>query len=171
MHTLHIVMGPPAAGKTTYGRRLAAERRATFIDIDSATEPVVKAGLKLAGQDPDDRDSPLFKSAFRDPIYEALFALASDNLPHTEVVIVGPFTQEARDSDWLETLKRRFKTEVTVYFVTCDLPTRKARLEQRGNPRDRAKLEDWDRFIQYYKGDDPPAFRHILVDTTCPSSP
>jgi len=165
MKTLHIVLGPPAAGKTTFGKQLAAKRQAAFLDIDTATEPVVRAGLKLARHDPDDRDSQLFKSTFREPIYEALFNTASENLDHTEVVVVGPFTQEARNPDWLDTLKKKFNTEVIAYFVTCGIATRKARMRKRANPRDRAKLEDWDRFIQYYKGDEPPAFPHNLIDT------
>lgn len=64
MNTLHIVMGAPAAGKTTYAKRLAKEKKASLIDIDSATERVVQAGLDLATKNPDDRDSPFFKDSF-----------------------------------------------------------------------------------------------------------
>ena len=107
MNTLHIVMGAPAAGKTTYAKRLAKEKKASLIDIDSATERVVQAGLDLATKNPDDRDSPFFKDSFRAPIYETLFAIAKDNLCHNSVILVGPFTLEARDANWLENLKLR----------------------------------------------------------------
>ena len=64
MPTLHIVGGPPASGKTRFGKELAARLGAVVLDIDTGTEPVVKAGLSLAGKNVDDRDSPEFKSAF-----------------------------------------------------------------------------------------------------------
>jgi len=166
MNTLHIVMGAPAAGKTTYAKILAKEKRASLIDIDSATERVVQAGLDLAKQNPNDRDSKAFKDAFREPIYVTLFAIASDNLCHNSVVLVGPFTLEARDPDWLESLKSRFSTSVCVHFITCDPKIRRQRMIERGNPRDLAKLEDWENFIQYYSGDNPPAFPHKDVDTS-----
>ncbi len=111
MNALHIVMGPPAAGKTTYGKNLATKYGAAFLDIDTATERVVRAGLKLARENPDDRDSPLFKGSFREPIYDSLFAIAEDNLSHVDVVVVGPFTQEARDAEWLDGLKKRLEAD------------------------------------------------------------
>ena len=89
MNTLFIVAGLPAAGKTTYARGLANEKKAAFIDIDSGSEPIVKAGLVLAGHDPDDRDSPIFKNAFRIPIYDTLFQIARDNIENIHVVIAS----------------------------------------------------------------------------------
>ena len=166
MNTLHIVMGAPAAGKTTYAKRLAKEKKASLIDIDSATERVVQAGLDLATKNPDDRDSPFFKDSFREPIYETLFAIAKDNLCHNSVILVGPFTLEARDANWLENLKLRFGTSVFAHFITCDPETRHQRMAKRGNPRDLVKLEDWENYILYYRGDNPPAFLHKYVDTS-----
>lgn len=170
MKTLHIVMGPPAAGKTTYGKKLAALHAAAFLDIDTATELVVRAGLELAKHNPDDRDSPLFKDAFREPIYDSLFALARDNLSHVSVVMVGPFTQEARDANWIEALKNSLGANVCAYFVTCDPETRRQRMKDRGNPRDFAKLADWENFVQYYSGDKPPLFPHEFIDTSSSSN-
>lgn len=161
-------MGPPAAGKSTYGKSLAAKFNATFLDIDIATEPVVRAGLKLAKLNPDDRDSALFKESFRDPIYDSLFAIASDNLENSEVVIVGPFTQESRQANWLEILESRFGANICAYFVNCRTEVRRQRMKARGNARDRAKLADWENYIQYYTDEKPPAFPHIYIDTNSP---
>ncbi len=166
MNTLHIVMGAPASGKTTYAKILAKEKKASLIDIDSATERVVQAGLDLAKQNSNDRDSTLFKNAFREPIYETLFAIASDNLCLNSVVMVGPFTLEARDCNWLEKMTVRFNTSVYAHFITCDPEIRRQRMTERGNPRDLAKLDDWDSYIQYYSGDNPPSFPHNYVDTS-----
>ena len=70
-----IVCGPPGAGKTTYGRALAAETKSLLLDIDTATEAIVRAALSAANKDPDDRDSLWFKENFRGPIYDTLFRI------------------------------------------------------------------------------------------------
>jgi cytidylate kinase len=73
MNTAIIVCGSPGAGKSTYGSKLAAERRALLLDIDTCTEQIIRASLAELGLDTDDRDSDYFKSTFREPIYETLF--------------------------------------------------------------------------------------------------
>ena len=102
---LHVVCGPPAGGKTVYGRALAARERAVLLDIDIATGPVVEAGMEAAGLSRDDRDSPSYKEIFREPVYEALFQLAETNLAQLPVVVVGPFTSESQDAAWPARLK------------------------------------------------------------------
>ena len=54
MKECHIVTGPAGAGKSDHARRLAAELGACLIDSDIATERLVRAGLSLAGLDPDE---------------------------------------------------------------------------------------------------------------------
>jgi len=159
LRTLHIITGPPGAGKTTFGRELAAKKQATFIDIDTSTETMVKAALHAMERNPDDRDSPFFKTNFRDPIYETLFTIAKDNLPHNDVIITGPFTKEKKNADWIDELADRFKT----YYIHCSTEERRKRLLNRGNPRDRDKLEDWNSFLKYYGDESPPAYPHTFV--------
>lgn len=163
-----IVCGSPGAGKTTYGRELAARRRAAFLDIDTVTESLVRLALHKAGRDADDRDSPYFKRTFRAPIYETLFAVARENLPWVDVVIAGPFTREIRDPGWPATLEATLQAPVAIHYVYCRPPVRRERLERRGNPRDAQKLADWEQHLAYY-GDEggeerPPAFPHVFVD-------
>ena len=99
MNTSIIVCGSPGSGKSTYAGRLAATRSAALLDIDTVTERLVRIALARSGHNPDDRDSEYFKQTFREPIYETLFAVARDNLPFQDAVIVGPFTREIRDRD------------------------------------------------------------------------
>lgn len=159
-----IVCGSPGSGKTTYARHLAAERGATLLDIDTATERLVKVGLAESGRSPDDRDSGYFKRTYREPIYQALFDIARENLAFNDVVIAGPFTKEIRDPGWPASLSTRIGAPVRVHYVQCDAAIRRQRLLARGDARDRAKLEDWDVYIQYYGDEHPPAFEHVLVD-------
>jgi dephospho-CoA kinase len=163
MHTTYIVCGSPGAGKTSYARKLASVRHAALLDIDTATERLVQLALHESGYNPDDRDSDYFKRTFRKPIYETLFDIARENIPFLEVVVVGPFTKELRDPDWPSKLSQTLDGPVEVYYVSCPAEIRRQRLAQRGNPRDLAKLRDWENYIQYYE-ERQPVFEHVLVD-------
>jgi predicted kinase len=136
----------------------------TLLDIDTATERLVKVGLVASGHRPDDRDSDYFKRTYREPVYQALFDIARDNLPFHDVVITGPFTREIRDPDWPDRLTRELGSPVEVHYVQCPPAIRRQRLAARGDARDRAKLKEWDRYIEYYGEEHPPMFEHVLVD-------
>jgi predicted kinase len=159
-----IVCGTPGSGKTTYARQLAGDGATTILDIDTVTERLVKVGLVESGHSPDDRDSDYFKQTYRDPIYQALFDIARDNLPYHDVVITGPFTREIRDPEWPAKLTAVLGRPVEVHYVQCPPEIRRQRLAIRGDARDRAKLEDWDRYVEYYGEEHPPVFEHVLVD-------
>ena len=165
MHTTYIVCGSPGAGKSTYAKELASALGAALLDIDTATERLVRIALCEAGHDPDDRDSEYFKRTYREPIYETLFDIARENLIFQDAVIVGPFTKELRDPDWPSKLSQALGSPVEVHYITCPPETRKERLAKRGNARDLAKLRDWESYIQYYE-ESLPVFVHVLVDGT-----
>ena len=159
-----IVCGTPGSGKTTHAKQLAANDNAMLLDIDTVTERLVRIGLAESGHHPDDRDSEYFKRTYRQPIYEALFDIARENLPYHDVVIVGPFTKEIQDAGWPVKLGNILGSPVVVHYVQCPPDIRRQRLAVRGDARDRAKLEDWDRYIRYYGSEHPPLFEHITVD-------
>ena len=162
MYTTFIVCGSPGAGKSTYAKKLATERGAALLDIDTVTERLVRLALSEAGHDPDDRDSGYFKLTYREPLYETLFDIARENIPFKEVVVVGPFTKEQKDPDWPSKLSQSLGEPVQVHYVACPPEIRKRRLAERGNPRDLAKLWDWDEHIQYYE-ESLPVFEHVLI--------
>jgi predicted kinase len=165
MHTIYIICGSPGAGKTTYAKRMASVRGAALLDIDTATERLVRIALHEAGHDPDDRDSEYFKQTYREPIYDTLFDIARENIPFQDAVVVGPFTKELRDPNWPAKLSKVLGGPVEVHYVHCPPETRKGRLAKRGDARDLAKLRDWENYIRYYE-ESPPAFEHVLVDGT-----
>ena len=158
-----IVCGTPGSGKTTHARKLAADSSATILDIDTVTERLVRVGLAEAGHSPDDRDSEYFKRTYREPIYQALFDIARENLHCLDVIIVGPFTKEIQDPDWPGWLSGVLGAQVEVHYVQCPPDVRKRRLGERGSARDCAKLKDWDRYAAYYGDESPPVFEHVLV--------
>ena len=159
MGELWIICGPAGVGKTSYGKKLAADKGACFLDSDTVTEPVVCSGMVLGGLDPNDRDSSEYRSAFRESVYDCLFAAASENLPHIDVVLVGPFTLEIRNPGWHDELKKRFDTAVWVVYVSCDEIERRRRIELRGNPRDDFKLRNWGQYVDL-SDSRLPAFEH-----------
>ena len=164
MQTTYIICGSPGAGKSVYARKLASEHSAVLLDIDTATERLIRIALREAGHDPDDRDSDYFKQTYREPIYETLFDIARENIPFQEVVIAGPFTREIRDPDWPAKLSRILGGPVEVHYVYCPAEVRRQRLAERGEARDLAKLRDWENYIQYYGDESPPVFEHVLID-------
>lgn len=164
MHACHIVTGPAGAGKSHYAARLAAELQACLIDSDTATERLVRAGMQLAGMDPDDRDSPAYKAAYRDAVYEAMFDLATANLPHVNVILAGPFTREGGDAAWPQWLAQRLGVKPTLHFVWCPLEERRQRMLARGEARDLPKLRDWDAYAASCR-EERPVWEHVLVES------
>ena len=164
MNACHVVTGPAGAGKSVHARQLAAALGACLIDSDTATERLVRAGMALAGQDPDDRDSPAYKQAFRDAVYEAMFDLAVANLPHLPVVLAGPFTREGGDPDWPARLEHRLGVPPVLHFVWCPPDLRRARILARRESRDRPKLAAWPAYAATCR-ESPPVWPHTFVDS------
>ncbi len=161
---VHVVSGPPAAGKSTYARRLAADLGAVLLDSDEVAERLIRAGLGLAGMDPDDRDSRAYKAAFREAVYETLFDLACRHLDRLSVVIAGPFTREGGDPTCPARLKERLGAKPELHFVWCAPEVRRARLIARGEPRDLPKLADWDAYLSTCR-EEPPVWPHRWMDS------
>ena len=164
MKECHIVTGPAGAGKSAHARQLAAGLGACLIDSDVATERLVRAGLSLAGLDPDDRDSPAYKRAYRDAVYEAMFDLAVANLPQIPVVLAGPFTREGGEADWPARLEQRLGVKPVLHFVWCPVATRRERMIVRGEDRDLPKLRDWESYAASCR-EERPVWEHVFVET------
>lgn len=162
----HVVCGNAAAGKSTFAARLAAEKVAALIDIDTVTERLARLVLAAHGLSPDDRDSPEYKALLREPVYETLFDVARENLAHVPCVIVGPFTRERRDPGWPERLRARLGTDVEIYYLHCAVEERQRRLIARGEPRDAGKLRDFAAYAAVGEDPDTLPFPHHRIDTT-----
>ena len=162
MRQIHIVCGPPASGKSTYGRRLAERLGAVFLDSDEVCDRLVSAGLQLAGLPPGDRDSADYKSAYREPVYETLFDLAVEISRVSPVVIAGPFTAESQDEDWPSQLRRRFGQRVEISFLKIPEEQRRAQMIERAADRDQSKLMNWSQH-QTTAFTGPPPFACTII--------
>lgn len=156
-----VVCGAPASGKSTVGRRLSQQQGAVLLDSDVCAERIVRAAWSAMGREQDDFDSPLYKRTFREPIYDTLYDVAAAQPPALSVVLVGPFTRELQDEQWPQWLATRLKREVRVVVVVCSDEVRRHRMEARANPRDAAKLADWQAHAHLYKD---PKCPHTVID-------
>lgn len=141
-----------------------------LLDSDAVTERLIRAGLELAGMDPDDRDSPAYKRAFRDAVYETLFDLARSHLSRLPVVIAGPFTSECGDASWPGRLEARLGVRPELHFVHCAPEVRRERIAERGEARDRPKLEAWDDYVATCH-ETPPVWPHRWIDGSLTTRP
>lgn len=162
----YIVCGNAGAGKSTFAACLCRQKSAVLVDIDSVTERLAKLVLRGHGLPENDRDSPAYKALLREPVYDTLFDVALDNLPHLPCVIVGPFTRERREASWPARLAERLKTDVEIYVVWCSSDERRRRIERRGNPRDLGKLVDFEGYALEGEDGGPPPFAHHWVDSS-----
>jgi len=137
---------------------------AVLLDSDEVTERLVRAGLELAGMNPDDRDSPAYKKAYRDAVYETLFDLGRSHLKYLPVVIAGPFTREGGEGDWPERLKKLLGVMPSFHYVWCSPQKRRERVMARGEERDGSKLKDWENHVAACR-EEPPVFPHQWVVT------
>lgn len=164
--TAYVVCGNAGVGKSTFGRALARQHQAALVDIDTCTERLARVALRASGLLEDDRDSPAYKALLREPVYEALFDIAAENLLAVSCVIVGPFTAEKRRVDWPLRLEQRLGAPVQIIHVLCEETVRRARIVARGNPRDAGKLAAWADYAALGVEEGPLPFAHSRIDTT-----
>jgi predicted kinase len=158
-----LVCGAPGSGKSTVGALVARRLRAALLDLDTATASLTAVISALHGTD--DLDEAELVRLTRAARYEALSALAEDNLAvGVSVVLVAPFTTERRDPRAWEHLRRRMAgSGGDACMVWLRIPADEVlrRVEQRGAARDLAKLRrDWPADLDL----DPPAVPHLEVD-------
>lgn len=153
MNKLVFFLGPGGAGKTTLAKAVAARRKAAVLDMDTLLRPAATAILTMHGLDPDDRDSAEYKQLCRDLGYRITMDAALDNIGlSADLYVVGPFTKEAADPDWIEAeLNRIGKTlqevEVKVVLVTLkDEALFRKRITGRNSPLDGWKFRNWEQF-------------------------
>ncbi|GBF75845.1 hypothetical protein PA598K_04277 [Paenibacillus sp. 598K] len=151
MGKLIFVVGAAGAGKTSVARALVSRRPAAFLDMDTLLRPAAEAIMTMAGLDPMDRDSPLYKARCRDLGYRITMDAALENVAlGLDAVVIGPFTRETSEADWLDAELARIgapREAVRVIVVTLpDTASYEARIRQRGLTLDDWKLEHWETF-------------------------
>jgi predicted kinase len=156
---LIVLIGPPGSGKSTLAAAIAPELGAAVLNSDDITEPFF--GI--------DRDSDAYVHA-RPTLYAALYRVAETNLAlGLSVIVDAPHGAVLKDREWLgniEAMARRSGTHVAL--IRCTAPPAKLhqRMQERGEPRDAAKLAAWDAFQAAQPDWTSAGFPHLTVDTS-----
>ncbi len=139
-----LLTGGPGAGKSTVGRMLAARLGAALVDQDTVTGALVGVVADLVGVH--DLDDPRLAGPTRAARYEAVVAVAEDNLRvGTPVALVAPFTRERADIAAWVALERRLRDAggaPLLVWLRLRPETALRRLKARGAARDLAKTGD-----------------------------
>ncbi|WP_039837278.1 AAA family ATPase [Paenibacillus sonchi] len=153
MNQLVFFLGPAGAGKTTLAKAVASRRKAAVLDMDILLRPAADVIMQMHGLDPADRDSAEYKRLCRDLGYRITMDAALDNMGlDCDVFVVGPFTKEAAEPDWIGgELARIGRTleEIEVKVVLVSLGNSglyRERIEGRHSPLDAWKFQNWEMF-------------------------
>ena len=149
---LLLVRGHPCSGKTTFARKLIKEHIVVaYLDKDVINEAF----------SPGDRENDFYVRHVRYQTYEAMDAFAKTNLElGVSVVLDSPFNS-LNDSSNRTGCKGRYVdiaegTGSVLKVVQCrtDYDTLRRRLIERGDPRDRSKIESeeaWEKYKESIK--------------------
>ncbi|RXZ84468.1 hypothetical protein EBB07_00130 [Paenibacillaceae bacterium] len=179
MRKLVFFVGAAGAGKTTLAKAIASKRRAAFFDMDTLLRPAAEAIMGWSGLDPNDRDSESYKTRCRDLGYRLTMDAALENVAlGIDAFVVGPFTKEVADSDWLEQELTHIgasllDVDVKVVIVSLQGNTHYYdRLKYRNSELDDWKLANWETFSQSLAPRTVswplPASSILLFDNTSP---
>ncbi|NYT62968.1 AAA family ATPase [Alcaligenaceae bacterium] len=152
--TALFVLGHAGTGKSFltdhFVRQQHAQARAwCILDKDVVSEHWSGPLLEALGQDPNDRDSPLFKEKVRDLEYASTLRIGKDQLElGLNVVFPGPWSRELASSALFSTQALGLPGTTRLRHVWLELPiaVRKARILLRADPRDQWKLDFWEHY-------------------------
>jgi predicted kinase len=149
--------GHAGTGKTSLAKRLIGPlARATgepfcLLDKDTLYGRTGAATLAALGEDPHDRDSPLFLRHLRDPEYQGMLDAARENLAlGVSVIAVGPLSREVRERRLLDRAWLGVAADVglAAVWVRTGEDTARQRIVARAHPDDAYKLAHWDTYRQ-----------------------
>jgi predicted kinase len=157
-----FITGPSGCGKTTLAQawarsRVAAGEPWAILDKDLVGDVHGQRLLEILGEDPHDRDSPVFKREVRALDYAATLKLAAAQIEvGASVALPGPWTQElARGLLFDPAAMGLAPARTVVVWLALSETQRRLRIEQRGHSRDGWKLAHWDSYRNGLGGELP----------------
>ena len=150
--TIIFLIGLPGSGKSTIGKRIAAENNFCYLDKDIVCNHFTGFLLELKGYSRYDREGSFYNNILMDLEYKTLLNIANDNLKLGKSVIVdAPFINYLSNINYLEELKETYDwkdIKPIVISVNIDFAVLKNRMIDRSLDRDKWKLANWDVYIK-----------------------
>lgn len=158
--TLLFVAGYAGSGKSMIGKIIASKLQAPFLDKDTVSIPLLAEALRLTVGDPNDRRSDFYRTHFKDLEYECAIDVAWENLRLApNAVVVGPFSSNFLDHEWMAKLDKNAKKIGATWHViwVYTSPDQALRmLKSRRKPRDFQLIENWEKHLERCPYDLPP---------------
>ncbi|CAH1196880.1 MULTISPECIES: AAA family ATPase [Paenibacillus] len=150
---LIFLIGSAGSGKSTIGKKLAAEHHFCYLDKDVVCNTFTGKLLEAHGYSPHERDgNTYYRDTVMDLEYETLLNVANDNLQlGRSVILDAPFVGYFHKSDYIDGLISKYGWEEVipvVLRVDVNADVLQQRIRSRGLERDKWKLEHWDTFVQ-----------------------
>jgi predicted kinase len=156
-------MGVAGTGKTTLARNILRRLWAVYLDNNH----IVDAFCLHT------RNGRVYEK-LRPHFYQALYTIVEENLKTGNSVLLDvPHVKEMQIPKWrrfIKSLAARTKSKLIVVRCRCSEKELRARLESRGEKRDRWKLQRWKEFLKQQPIDIPVPFPHLNVNTENDSS-
>jgi predicted kinase len=150
--TILFLIGLPASGKSTIGKRIASEYNFCYLDKDIVCNHFTGMLLELKGASRHDREGSFYNNVLMDLEYKTLLNIADDNLKLGKSVIVdAPFINYLSNSNYIEELRGIYDwrdVNIIVVSVNIDFAILKTRMIERSLDRDKWKLANWDAYLQ-----------------------
>lgn len=147
---LILVCSPPASGKTYISRQLATNlHHVVYLDKDTLV-PLSNVAFDVCNL-PRMREGDFFEKNLRNVEYDVILDFAFEALKYDDIVLINaPFTQEIRDTEYINSLRQKlkdnFNAKLVVIWVETSPEIIKKRMIERNSPRDKYKLLDWDKY-------------------------
>jgi predicted kinase len=154
---LILMMGVAGSGKSTLAKELLRHVWAVYLDNNH----IVDAFFSLT------RRGPTYEK-WRPQFYQALYTIVGENLAIGNSVILDvPHVKEMQDRQWrnaIKALAKRTKSKLVIIRCYCADSNLRSRLQSRGEPRDRWKLNHWQEFLVEQPIQGVVPFTHLEVD-------